>query len=155
MGTVETLYDDTDHVEHWDHPKPAPGKTCAAGTVHLHTSRLDYSLGGLFGVANSMRLSRQRLAELLGLTVEDIAYVSLGGPGRSDSVGFAFTLAADSRYGFARVAYDPKRLWTLCRVEHPVPTWWHKGCVCAVELPRGPVATAMQTAADMIRRSMP
>ena len=153
MGVVETLYEDTDHVEHWGHPKPASGQPCAAGTVHLNTFGPNYTLGGLLGIANSQRLSRARLAALLDLAVEDVALVHLGGPGRSGSVGFVFTLGAGSRYGFARVTYDPKRLWTICRTEHPIPTWFAGGCACAAELPRGPVAAVMQTAADVIRRS--
>lgn len=150
---TDTLWADTsDHVEHWDHPKPAPGVPCLAGTEHLLTFGPNYTLGGLFGLSSALRLSRARLAELLGIETEDIAYVHTGvGAGTTD--GFSFTLP--EQYGSAMVSYGRNRLWTYCPTAHRVRSWWFMDCQCAVELPRGPVAGVMQTAADLIRRSKP
>lgn len=144
-----TLYDDTDHVEHWDHPKPLPGQPCAAGTEHLHTFTDRYTLGGLLGISSAQRLCRARLAELLGLETEDIDYLWLG-VGRGSLDGFSFTLP--ERYGSAMITYGPNRLWTYCPKAHPFRSWWFMDCKCAVELPQGPAAAVMLTAADMIRK---
>jgi hypothetical protein len=138
-----------DHIEHWDHPTPSPGNTCLAGTEHLHTYGPNYTLGGLLGLSDALRLCRIRLAESLGVDTEAIAYVHTGWrSGASD--GFSYTLP--TQYGPAMITYGRNRLWTYCPTAHPVRSWWFMDCKCAVELPRAPAGLVIQAAVDLVRR---